>query len=55
MFFTAATPAGTMGRLSSTECTYLPNSPGLRLENKSMWSVKRNTSKANEYALICMF
>jgi hypothetical protein len=24
MFVTAATPAGTMGRLSTTECTYLP-------------------------------
>ena len=24
LFFTAATPAGTTGRLSTTECTYLP-------------------------------
>ena len=24
LFVTAATPAGTMGRLSTTECTYLP-------------------------------
>ena len=24
LFGTAATPAGTMGRLSTTECTYLP-------------------------------
>ena len=24
LFVTAATPAGSMGRLSTTECTYLP-------------------------------
>ena len=29
MFVTAATPAGTMGRLSTTECTYLPSSLNL--------------------------
>ena len=27
LFVTAATPAGTMGRLSTTECTYLPYLP----------------------------
>ena len=28
LFVTGATPGGTMGRLSTTECTYLPTSKG---------------------------
>ena len=28
LFVTGATPEGTMGRLSTTECTYLPTSIG---------------------------
>ena len=31
LFVTGATPGGTMGRLSTTECTYLPTLPTLSI------------------------